>query len=100
MLPDLLAQLTAVGRLLDFVLVDGDHSFEGVQGDLRMVLGAPCAERTVILVHDTMNPEVRMGLDAGHFDIRPEVVYFELDFVCGYVYRRGAAQGSSWGGWD
>lgn len=97
-LPPLLEQLSASGEALGFALIDGDHSYEGVQRDLSMVLDARCAADAVVLVHDTWNPEVRAGIVAGGFDTSPNVVYFELDFVPGYVYRRGAAAGAAWGG--
>ena len=54
-LPTLLAEFSRAGRSLDFALVDGDHSFEGVIGDLRALLEASCTARAVILVHDSMN---------------------------------------------
>jgi hypothetical protein len=98
LLPGVLRELAAAAAGLDLALVDGDHSFEGVQRDLRAIVDSPCAANCVILVHDTMNPEVRAGIEAVGVESLAEVIYVELDFVCGYVYRRGAAQGSAWGG--
>jgi hypothetical protein len=97
-LPALLTQFEQSGQALDFVLVDGDHSYEGVRSDLELLLASTCSTRTVILVHDTMNPEVRAGIASGAFHERPAVVYYELDFVPGYVYRRGTARDTAWGG--
>jgi hypothetical protein len=97
-LPGLLAQLSSIDQGLDLVLVDGDHSYEGVKSDLQILLRSSCVARSVILVHDTMNAEVRAGVEDVHVDEYPGVVYFEPDFVPGYVYRRGAAANSAWGG--
>lgn len=97
-LPTLLRRLSEAGDALDLVLVDGDHSYEGVKGDLESLLESPCAARSVILVHDTMNPEVRAGVESVSLDSYPRVVYYEIDFVPGYVYRKGAARNSAWGG--
>jgi hypothetical protein len=52
----------------------------------------------VILVHDTMNAEVRAGIESTRLDEHERVVYWEPDFVAGYVYREGAARGTAWGG--
>jgi methyltransferase family protein len=97
-LPPLLDSLAAAGRTVDFVLVDGDHSFEGVAADLNVLLESAATARTVILVHDSLNAEVRAGVESVGLEGHDKVVYCELDFVAGYVYREGVAAGSAWGG--
>lgn len=94
----LLAHFASAGRMLDFALVDGDHSFEGVVGDLRALLESPCTARTVILVHDSMNEEIRAGIGHASVEDCEKVVYYEPDFVSGYIYRAGAARHAVWGG--
>jgi cephalosporin hydroxylase len=98
LLAPLLTSFVASARLLDFALVDGDHSFEGVRHDLITLLSSPATQRSVILVHDTMNAEVRAGIESVSLDDYPEVVYYELEFVPGYVYGDGECRGSAWGG--
>jgi hypothetical protein len=98
LLPGLMESFASGGRTVDFALVDGDHSFEGVAGDLEALLASAAARETVILVHDSMNAEVRAGIESVELDSHPHVVYFELDFVPGYVYRVGAAANTAWGG--
>jgi hypothetical protein len=98
LLPGLLADFSAAGRSVDFALVDGDHSFEGVIGDLCALLDSPCTARSVILVHDSMNEEIRAGLEQAGIEEYDKVVYFEPDFVPGYVYKTGSARGMVWGG--
>lgn len=97
-LPSLLQRLAEAGEDLDLALVDGDHSYEGVRGDLEILLSSACTLRSTILVHDTTNAEVRAGVESVSLDRYPRVVYYELDFVPGYVYRTGAARNSAWGG--
>jgi cephalosporin hydroxylase len=97
-LPPLLAEFSATERSLDFALVDGDHSFEGVIGDIRALLDSRCTARAVILVHDSMNEEIRAGLEHAGLEDYEKVVYFEPDFVPGYIYRVGAARHAVWGG--
>ena len=97
-LPTLLRDLQGAGREVDFALVDGDHSYNGVIADIRMLLDSPCTARCVILVHDSMNEEIRAGIEAAGIEEYDSVVYFEPDFVPGYVYRAGAARHMAWGG--
>jgi Methyltransferase domain len=97
-LPGLLADFSAARKPLDFALVDGDHSFDGVIGDVRMLLDSPCTARSVILVHDSGNEEIRAGLEQAGIEHYDKVVYYEPDFVPGYVYRTGSARHAAWGG--
>ena len=98
LLPELLAEFAGSGRAVDFALVDGDHSFEGVAHDLRTLLRSSSVARSAILVHDSMNEEVRAGIESVGLDGYEKVVYYELDFVPGYMYREGTALNSVWGG--
>jgi hypothetical protein len=97
-LPQLLSRLHDSGASVDFALVDGDHSFAGVVNDIRLLLGSPATARSVILVHDSMNEEIRAGIESIKLDDYDKVVYHEPDFVPGYVYREGSARHSAWGG--
>jgi cephalosporin hydroxylase len=97
-LPALLRTFQEARRDVDFALVDGDHSYDGVIADIRMLLGSPCTARSVILVHDSTNAEIRAGIEAAGIEECDSVVYFEPDFVPGYVYRAGVARHMAWGG--
>lgn len=98
LLPELLRSLQDTGQAVNLALVDGDHSYEGVRRDIVGLLDSPCTACSVILVHDTMNAEVRAGVESVSIEDQPGVVYYELDFVPGYVYRKGAARDMAWGG--
>ena len=98
LVPELLRWFAEGGRNLDFALVDGDHSFEGAGGDLQALLRSPATLRTVILVHDSMNAEVRAGIEGVGLEGYEKVVYHELDFVPGYIYAEGVARNAVWGG--
>jgi hypothetical protein len=88
-LPKLLAGFASEGRHVDFVLVDGDHSAEGVRADLTALLASPSVTRTVILLHDSFNPEVRSGIESARPTEHPKVVGFDLDFVQGRLAKLG-----------
>ncbi len=98
LLPALLAELTEEQRNVDFVLVDGDHSSDGVRQDLQDLLDSPALARTVILIHDTASPQVRAGLDAVHFDAWPKVAYVELDWVPGRLFAERELRNELWYG--
>jgi len=98
LLAPLLASFAQAGRGVDFALVDGDHSYDGVRADVTALLDSPVTARSVLLVHDTMNAEIRAGIESLQLEEHAKVVYYELDLVPGYVYRDGACHGAAWGG--
>ena len=62
------------------------------------LLNSEATAQTLIVMHDTMNPVVREGLEARTFDVWPKVEYVELDFVAGQVFRQPSLFGELWGG--
>lgn len=97
-LPALLSDLEREQSDVDFALIDGDHSADGVRHDLESLLDSSAARSTVIMLHDTMNEEVRSGIERAGISARPEVVYHELDFFPGYEFVGGHFDGQVWGG--
>lgn len=81
LLPEVLGRLEREGRNVDFALVDGDHSAEGVKQDLENLLASDAVKRTVILLHDTMNEDVRSGIESVEFERHPKVAFTDLNFV-------------------
>ena len=63
------------------MVVDGDHSAAGVRRDIEDLLDSPAVGRTVIVIHDTANERVRLGVDAVRFAAWPKVEYVHLDWV-------------------
>ena len=98
LLPQELDRLAASGETVDFVLVDGDHSAEGVRQDIEQLLEADAIAHTVILIHDTLNQDVRRGVEAVDYEAHQKVSWGELDFVPGYVARLPERLGECWGG--
>ena len=98
LLPEVLERFADERRNVDFVLVDGDHSRAGVREDLIDLLGSPAVSRTVIVLHDTFNGEVRAGITDVDFALHPDVALVELDMTGGYMARTGPFAGQLWGG--
>jgi hypothetical protein len=101
LLPELIATLNASGRHVGFVLIDGDHSREGVRRDVEAVLKLKVNGRIVILMHDGFNPGCRSGMRETHWAACPHVHYVELDFTTGNFHAQAhdtAEARSMWGG--
>lgn len=63
--PDDLAHIAGMSpHPFDFVLIDGDHSYEAVLADIEGVIPY-LAETAYLLFHDACNPEVREAIGAG-----------------------------------
>jgi hypothetical protein len=82
---------------IDFALVDGDHSADGVMTDLSNLVNSPRCADTVILAHDSANGEVRRGIESGLIGV---LAYVDLDFLPGYTFLRGVFAGQTWGGFS
>jgi Methyltransferase domain len=98
LLPQVLGELAAEGKNVDFALVDGDHSAPGVKADLENLLSSPSVDRTVILLHDSLNDRVRAGLEQVEYDSYDRVTYIDLDFVPGHVHCEGPLEDELWYG--
>jgi hypothetical protein len=99
--PALVADLNKSGQLVDFVLIDGDHSAEGVKRDIQAVLGLRVQSRMVILMHDSFNPDCRRGMLQAEWEKNPHVRYVEVDFSAGNFHSPPvdtAQPRSMWGG--
>ncbi len=92
----MLAELAAAGRNVDFALVDGDHSADGVRADVEALLDSPAVGSTLIVLHDTMNEAVREGVAAARPGERPGVVHWDLDLLESFVDKGPLAE--RWGG--
>jgi len=98
LLPRFLATLAEQGRNVDFVMVDGDHTPEGVRQDLEDLLDSPALARTVILVHDTANERVRAGVDAVRFAAWPKICEVDLDWIPGRLFAEALLRNELWYG--
>src|SRR5262245_23941617 len=96
MLPPLLDKLR--NQDLAFVLIDGDHTAAGVRRDIEMLLRYKPKVPLYILMHDSMNPDVRSGMRAAKCADNPHVHTVELDFVVGIMTPVKHLYGQAWEG--
>jgi hypothetical protein len=97
-LPPLIRRLQSEQAELGFVLVDGDHSREGVRKDIDNVLKFKPVVPVYIVMHDSFNSECRLGLRDADWAGCPHVHAVELDFVAGAVQPSPSSRGELWGG--
>jgi hypothetical protein len=101
LLPQTIAEINRGTDRVGFVLVDGDHSAEGVRRDIESVLRLVPQKRLVVILHDSFNPECRAGMRLANWSQSPYVHEVELDFIPGVYHQVAydtAEARSMWGG--
>lgn len=96
-LHELFRSIEEQGDKLNFVLVDGDHTRQGVSRDLQTVLDYPHQNDVVVVLHDSFNPDCRKGMREIDYSKYPQVSYVELDYVCGSFWTNDSYR-EMWGG--
>jgi hypothetical protein len=94
-IPKLLARIAPED--LGFVLIDGDHSYDGVRADINLFLGLVPPRPLFIVFHDSFNPECRRGIKAANYHQSSHVHYVEIDFISG-VFNPHSLSRQMWGG--
>lgn len=100
-LEQVVAELNDSSEAVGFVLIDGDHSREGVCRDINTILKIVPRQRCLIILHDSFNPECREGMRMAAWSECPYVHYVELDFIPGVYHFEAfdtASARSMWGG--
>ena len=97
-LPLLLIDLHNKNEQPDFILIDGDHSAEGVKNDIENILKLKITKPLVILMHDSFNPICRKGMLDVDYTINKHVEKVEIDFVQGIFSPSATTKGEMWGG--
>jgi glycosyltransferase involved in cell wall biosynthesis len=98
-LPVLLKELDAENIPVEFILINGDHSAEGIKHDLDYLLSYIPKKPLFVAIHDSFNPECRQGIFEANWSKSPYVHWVDIDFVPGrLVEDEGMAHGKMWGG--
>lgn len=98
-LPLLLDKLTRNNIPVEFVLIDGDHSAEGVRRDIEIMLNYRPTRPMIMMMHDGFNPECRRGMIEAEWQRSPYVHFVDLDFIPGRIVETGGGgSGEMWGG--
>lgn len=97
-LPGLMQRLQAEHVKVGFMLIDGDHTARGVQGDIHALLHYVPSCPMYVVLHDSFNPDVRTGILGARWSENPHVHSVEVDFIPGVLHQGGEAHREMWGG--
>jgi len=64
---------------LDFIFVDGDHSYEGLENDWQIVL-SKLDSKGIVCLHDTTIPERDLNRDFGSVKFFNDIIRSDKDF--------------------
>jgi hypothetical protein len=100
LIPRALTRFKQLGIPLEYVLIDADHSAEGVRRDLNLVLAYRPSRPMVILAHDSGNENCRKGILAADWNSNPHLHFVQCDFVPGQIIEHTVQNGKGevWGG--
>ena len=101
LLPSALRADSKTSDPVDFVLIDGDHSTEGVRRDINALLSVPPSCDIVVLMHDAFHPDCRAGILSANWQLCPHVHEVEIDYIPGVYHQQAydtAAGRTMWGG--
>lgn len=90
-LPTLLHELDAENVPVEFILIDGDHSAEGVKRDIDFLLSYIPKKPLYVVLHDSFNPECRRGMLEANWEKSLYVHQIDIDFIPGRLVEDGEA---------
>ena len=100
LIPHALADFQKRQIPLEYVLIDAQHSSEGVRRDVNLVLRYRPVAPMVILIHDSGNADCRAGILRADWKSNPYVRVVQCDFVPGQIIEHSIrnGRGEVWGG--
>jgi cephalosporin hydroxylase len=100
LIPHALADFQKREIPLEYVLIDAQHSSEGVRRDVNLVLQYRPVTPMVILIHDSGNADCRAGILSADWKSNPHVRVVQCDFVPGQIIEHSIrnGRGEVWGG--
>jgi hypothetical protein len=98
--PQILDRLMSDFEYPELVLIDGDHSTEGVSRDIEMFLSRRPPKPMLLVFHDAFNPACRLGVSNARWSDSAWAHALDLDFVPGRVVEgvNNPFAGEMWGG--
>lgn len=96
-IPELVREINNNNEVVEFVLIDGDHSKNGVLEDITNILKLIPKSAITVILHDSFNPNCRAGIKAYDYNANLYVHYVEIDYVTGAFNHDGLYR-EMWGG--
>ena len=88
-LPALIKRLNKSKESVNLILIDGDHSYEGVLKDIESVLEYKPIDQTILLIHDSWFRPSRDAISKADWNSNPHVRLVEKDLVTGDLMSSG-----------
>ena len=82
---------------LNFILVDGDHSKNGVKKDLECILSHNFKHPLTVILHDSFNPQCRLGMKSVEYKKYNFIEHIDLDYIHG-CFSPNKNYKEMWGG--
>lgn len=84
-LPGIVRGLNENEEELGFVLIDGDHTEDGVRKDIEEILKYTPRAPLWILMHDSFNPDCRRAMKSIEWEANGFVHWVNYDFIPGFL---------------
>jgi len=97
LVPQILDKIDKNNENLEFVLIDGEHTYKAVKRDISNFLSYTPKKTIFIVFHDSFNPTCRKAIRKANYNDSPYVHYVEVDFISG-VFNPGKLFRQMWGG--
>jgi hypothetical protein len=97
-LPELISKFNRDRTALEFVFIDGNHATDFVRRDINNILKYKPVSKTIVLMHDSFNPNCRDGIVTADWKSCPHCHFVEIDAVPGLVHPNTSCRGEMWGG--
>jgi hypothetical protein len=88
MIASVLENIRNNGEKLGFVLIDGDHTTDGVRCDINAVLKHVPDRPVYIVFHDSFHPPCREGILQADWQQCPYIHFVEVDFIPGVFHYK------------
>lgn len=92
-----LKEIESKNGKINFILVDGDHSRNGVKKDLEHILSHDFKHPLTIILHDSFNPQCRAGMKSINYNNYNFIEHIDLDFIHG-CFSPNENYKEMWGG--
>lgn len=93
-LPELISRINNIGEEVNFILIDGDHSYKTVLHDINNVLQyQPLKSEVVLMIHDSWYEQSRHAINKAGWNDSPYVQFVEKDFVVGDLIHSTEEEG-------
>tara|TARA_B100000900_G_C20587498_1_gene720221 strand:- start:237 stop:1013 length:777 start_codon:yes stop_codon:yes gene_type:complete len=83
LLDELISKIKLENKKIEFILIDGDHTKEGVKKDIKAIISHEFNNPLTIIIHDSFNPQCRKGIKSINYKLYKNIEHIDLDYITG-----------------